>query len=89
MEFSLDKVEEFHQLFDSVQPKILAFDGCHHVELYGDDHHANVFYTFSKWDHAEALENYRKSPFFEDTWSKTKKLFNGKPQAFALTTGNR
>jgi quinol monooxygenase YgiN len=84
MVFDPKKVRDFKLLFEEVHPKILAFEGCKHVELCADANEANVYYTFSKWEDEQALENYRSSEFFEDTWSRTKVLFGGKPEAFSL-----
>jgi len=41
-------------------------------------------YTYSIWENEEALEVYRQSELFQNVWSQTKVLFQGKPQAFSL-----
>jgi quinol monooxygenase YgiN len=84
MEFDESKVDEFLQLFSKVQPHIAEFAGCNKVELKRDSSLNNVFYTHSVWSDESALESYRKSDFFKQTWAKTKKLFGGKPLAFSL-----
>ena len=86
MTFDPSKVDQFKPLFEEVRPKIQNFPGCKHVELCADASDASVFYTFSKWDSEEALEAYRKSDFFDDTWARTKVLFAGKPEAYSLIT---
>ena len=86
MTFNPQKVSDFKSLFKKVQPKIQNFPGCQHVELCKDATESNVFYTFSKWDNEQALEAYRTSRLFEDTWMKTKALFEGKPMAYSLLT---
>ena len=85
MEFQPEKVNNFLSFFKKNRPKILAFEGCRAVNLYKDHDLANVYFTISDWDNAAALENYRKSAFFERTWSKTKVLFAGKPLAYSLS----
>ena len=84
MDFAPEKVNDFLTLFEEVQPKIAAFDGCQHLELYKDASLDHVYYTFSVWEREEYLEKYRHSELFKDTWAKTKVLFGGKPQAFSL-----
>jgi quinol monooxygenase YgiN len=86
MEFNPDKLEDFKQLFSEVKSTIEKFPGCHQVELCTDPTQSNVFYTFSQWDSEVSLNAYRRSAFFDQTWQKTKALFNGKPQAFSLLT---
>ncbi len=84
MEFQPQKVEEFVDFFNERREKILAFEGCQHVELLVDDRLANVYYTLSHWNDADALENYRQSAFFGKTWTATKMMFEGKPRAYSL-----
>lgn len=88
MTFKPNKIQDFNLLFEEVQHKIQKFPGCNHVELCADANESNVFYTFSKWDNKEALEIYRTSDFFADTWTRTKALFNGKPEAYSLLSTN-
>lgn len=84
MEFDPSKTVDFEEIFQSSKPKIEKVTGCHEVELYRDSQKENVYYTHSLWEDEVALNNYRNSEFFADTWSRTKKLFSGKPMAFSL-----
>lgn len=84
MEFDPEKVIDFKKLFYERKPKISAFPGCQRVQLLQDHTLSNVFYTLSHWDGPDDLENYRTSPFFDDTWTATKALFSGKPKAWSL-----
>lgn len=88
MEFDPLRVNDFKLLFERVQPKIASFPGCSHVELRMDADAPNVFYTFSKWENEAALEAYRTSPLFTETWALTKVLFAGKPLAYSLVDVN-
>ncbi len=83
MSFREDEVEAFQAIFASSKDKIRSFPGNRHVELLQSETTPNVFFTYSHWDNAEALENYRHSELFADTWSRTKVLFNDKPQAWS------
>ncbi|MFK7954114.1 MAG: putative quinol monooxygenase [Ekhidna sp.] len=87
MEFDPKKVNDFLELFEVVKGKIISSEGCVHLELCKDAKLDNVYYTFSKWESESDLNNYRHSDFFDDTWTKTKALFGGKPLAYSLITG--
>jgi quinol monooxygenase YgiN len=84
MEFHPENVDTFMALFYSSKPVISEFNGCREVELYVDTRLSNVYYTISKWDTEDDLDNYRSSAFFQDTWIKTKALFSAKPFAYSL-----
>jgi heme-degrading monooxygenase HmoA len=47
-----------------------------------------VLFTFSIWDSEAALENYRQSDLFRDTWAKTKALFAEKAEAWSMVMMN-
>lgn len=84
MIFKEDLVPEFRSLFDEVQPKINAVNGCQGVELLQDKNQSNILFTYSYWDSEEALNAYRHSELFAETWKKTKALFDGKPEAWSV-----
>ena len=84
MSFEPEKVTEFLEIFQKSQTKISSFEGCHGVELMQDYNEKNVFYTYSKWDNQDCLNNYRYSELFEKVWKATKTLFNDKPLAYSL-----
>jgi quinol monooxygenase YgiN len=84
LSFREDKVEDFMHIYKTSKDRIKSFEGCTHLELFRDQNHDNVFYTFSKWKSNDCLENYRISELFKTTWIKTKALFNSKPKAFSL-----
>ena len=84
MEFMPEKVDDFMQLFKATRSKIASFEGCKSLQLLNDIEHSNVFFTHSTWDSEQHLENYRNSELFKDTWTKTKAMFSGKPQAWSL-----
>ena len=49
-----------------------------------DKSEPNIFFTYSFWKNEAALEAYRNSELFKNTWAKTKVLFNEKPQAWSV-----
>lgn len=84
MTFKLEEVEAFKALFEAVKQKILEQKGCQHLELWQDKTNLNILFTYSKWDSIDALNQYRNSDFFENTWKQTKSKFSEKPQAWSV-----
>jgi quinol monooxygenase YgiN len=84
MVFKEDLIPEFRSLFAEVQPKINAVNGCQGVELLQDINNPTILFTYSHWDHEDALNAYRNSELFAKTWIKTKALFDGKPEAWSV-----
>lgn len=85
MEFEAEKVNDFLKLFTATRSKIASFEGCKSLQLLNDVQLPNVFFTHSTWESEKHLENYRNSELFKQTWTKTKAMFRGKPQAWSLT----
>jgi heme-degrading monooxygenase HmoA len=84
MSFKADVIDEFLENFNQKKEHIRNFKGCRFLELYRDKTDTNVFFTYSYWNSEEDLENYRHSDLFKTVWSKTKPLFNDKPQAWSV-----
>ena len=84
MTFRNEEAEIFLLLFDEVKFKIKNFEGCEHLELWRDSANANVFFTYSWWQNETALNKYRHSDLFADTWRKTKILFAAKAEAWSV-----
>lgn len=85
MTFRPDRLDAFHDLFREARPKIRAAHGCRHLELWEDARFPNVLTTFSEWDDADALEAYRQSDLFRETWARTTPLFAAAPVAHSQT----
>ncbi len=84
MHFHPENVQVFIQVLKKVKPVIETFPGCMYLEVLQDAANPNVYYTYSHWTNETALENYRDSSFFQETWANTKVLFASKAQAFSL-----
>lgn len=84
MTFREEEVPAFLSLFNERRSLIRNFEGCTHLELLQDAHHANIYFTYSIWQSEEYLNHYRFSELFKDTWTRTKALFKAKPQAWSL-----
>jgi len=84
MSFEPSKIEVFLENFNEKKENIRNFKGCRFLELYRDKQQGNIFFTYSYWETEADLENYRHSTLFKDVWSKTKPLFNAKPEAWSV-----
>lgn len=84
MTFKEEAIPSFLRLFNQRKQEIRSFAGCHHLELWQDRLYGNVYFTYSHWQNAEALDLYRSSPFFSETWQQTKPLFSAPPQAWSV-----
>jgi quinol monooxygenase YgiN len=84
MVFLPEHVESFVQLFDERKERIRNFEGCHHLELWRESGRANIFFTYSHWENEQALDHYRFSEFFKETWGLTKALFAQKAEAWSV-----
>ncbi|AEE51644.1 putative quinol monooxygenase [Haliscomenobacter hydrossis] len=84
MTFQKDHIEDFLAIFEASKNLIRQFPGCRHLELLHLEGQPEVMFTFSIWEGQEALEAYRQSELFQRTWSKTKVLFAGKPEAWSM-----
>lgn len=84
MSFNESAIDAFLKNFDANKHKIRAFKGCIFLELYRDKNNTNVFFTYSYWNSEADLEAYRQSDLFKNVWSKTKPLFNAKPEVWSV-----
>ncbi len=85
MTFREESVHTFiSEVFEQSKEKIRAFEGCQHMELLRHKTRPNLLFTYSLWDDESALDAYRASPLFADTWAKTKALFAEKAEAWSL-----
>jgi heme-degrading monooxygenase HmoA len=82
--FQEDKIVDFLKNFNEIKHQIRNFDGNEFLELYQDKQDTRVFFTYSYWKDETALEEYRKSAFFNEVWSFTKTLFADKPEAWSV-----
>ncbi len=84
MSFDNELIDSFLDVFNSNKESIRSFPGCCFLELYQDKNNSNIFFTYSYWNDEADLENYRTSDLFKNVWSKTKILFNDKPEAWSV-----
>ena len=84
MTFREDAVQTFKTFFEARKDKIRNFEGCTHLELWQDNNHHNIFFTYSHWQDEIALNHYRNSAFFRDIWQQTKQMFSEKAKAWSV-----
>lgn len=89
MRFRDDAISLFERVFDKVRERIRAQPGCHSVELLQDVRDPCVLFTYSVWDHEEALNAYRQTDLFVTTWKKTRSLFSEKAEAWTVQMINQ
>ncbi|MEP0265621.1 antibiotic biosynthesis monooxygenase family protein [Dokdonia sp.] len=84
MRFRENEIPTFLSDFEKVKESIRAFPGCNFLELYRGQDDPRIFFTYSYWGSAEALNNYRHSELFKGVWAKTKPLFSDRPEAWSV-----
>ena len=84
LKFDAQHVSDFKCFAKEIEATIKKQDGCLHLDIYQDIKDESIFFTYSKWKNEDALNNYRKSDFFRNVWSKTKKWFDAKPEAWSV-----
>ncbi|MEL6864657.1 MAG: antibiotic biosynthesis monooxygenase family protein [Bacteroidota bacterium] len=78
------EVDAFLALFEERKQLIRHFKGCHHLELLRDKHRPNQFFTLSVWEDEAALNAYRHSSLFAETWKNTKAKFEERAAAWTV-----
>lgn len=89
MTFEEHAAEEFLRIYSETSPLIVRFPGCRHLELWQREDAEGAFATYSVWSGAEALERYRTSELFRNTWARVKPLFAAPAQAESYTAAAR
>ena len=76
----------FLDIFDGAKARIRAMEGCLGLEVLRSETEQQVsIWTISLWQNEEALEHYRNSALFKQTWTAVKPLFAGKARAWTLS----
>ena len=83
LSFHTEFISDFKTIFEENKQKIISQKGCNRLEMLKDIKDVNVIFTYICWDSEDYLNNYRNSELFKDVWSKTKILFNKKPEAWS------
>lgn len=87
MSFDKSNAALFLEIFNEHREQIRAAEGCMYLELWQTkENDSTLFFTHSKWENEEHLNNYRHSDIFKIVWPKTKALFNASPQAWTVNS---
>jgi heme-degrading monooxygenase HmoA len=87
MSFDKSNSALFLEIFNEHREQIRATEGCTYLELWQtEENDSTLFFTHSRWDSEEHLNNYRHSDIFKIVWPKTKALFNAPPQAWTVNS---
>jgi heme-degrading monooxygenase HmoA len=86
LHFQSDKIDDFLSHFETIKWKVAQFPGCQGMKLLRGENDPCLVFTYSVWESADALENYRKSDVFQDLWPKIKIWFDQKPEAWSVET---
>ena len=70
-----NSLANFLAMYAEVETKIRAMPGCQHLELWQDARFSNIVTSCSHWKSDRALEAYRESELFRNTWARVKPLF--------------
>lgn len=89
MTFREDAILQFQDLFEEVRGLIRAQPGCHSVTLLQDVRDSRIMFTYSLWDDEAALNAYRQTQLFVETWKRTKSLFSDNAQAWSVQLINQ
>jgi len=84
MNFKPEAIETFLAFFDSRKAIIRGFEGCKHLELWQDKNNPAIIFTYSIWVDETALNHYRFSDFFKETWTQTKLHFADQAKAWSV-----
>lgn len=69
------RLAEFMDVYATVEERIRAMPGCLHLEIWQDASYSNIVTSCSHWNSGQALEAYRNSALFRNTWTRVKPLF--------------
>ena len=84
LHFQEDRTEEFLTFFETIKFKVNSFPGCLGMKLLRGTEDPNVIMTYSHWESAADLENYRTSETFGEIWPNIKPWFKEKPEAWSV-----
>jgi len=88
MKFQEKYIEDFKKFTNDIKSIIQNQEGCIHLDILQDASEPDIFFTYSRWNSENDLNNYRKSDFFRNIWPKTKEWFADKPEAWSLENIN-
>jgi len=86
LKFQEKYILDFQEFAKEIKTTIKSHEGCLYLEVLQDISDKTIFFTYSKWNSEEDLNNYRNSEFFRKIWPKTKQWFSEKPNAWSVNS---
>lgn len=86
LHFAEAHIADFLAHFETVKQQVNSFPGCSGMKLLRGADDPCLVMTYSHWENADALENYRKSELFGTIWPNIKPWFDQKPDAWSVET---
>jgi heme-degrading monooxygenase HmoA len=84
MTFRPEEVASFLERFEPRKDGIRHFEGCSYLQVLQDKNNPHIIFSHSYWTDEMALNNYRHSDFFRETWKFTKPKFAAPAEAWTL-----
>lgn len=81
LKVSPERASEFRAYFETLYERIRSQRGCLSLRLVGDAGGDGHFFTISEWEGPDALEAYRQSAFFRESWPRVKSFLHERPWA--------
>jgi quinol monooxygenase YgiN len=78
---STSQIEQFLELFEASKERIRSSPGCLELTLLQDVQDPQRISTLSKWESEDALNAYRSTDFFRETWAASKAMFSDRAKA--------
>ena len=82
-------LRDFEAIYAERNPFKNGVAGCLSVQLMKDINDPNICYTLSEWESNDALESYRASAYFKQTWPMVKSLLSKRAEAYSLMPLNK
>lgn len=84
MTFRSEACDEFLRIFDKYKHQIRNAKGCVHLSMLQCKEEPYVFFTYSKWNDENALDDYRYSSTFKEVWPQVKIHFAAPAEAWTV-----
>jgi quinol monooxygenase YgiN len=82
--FKPEHISDFETFYATIRDKVAAQPGCNGVTFLKEQENTGVFFTYSKWNSVNDLNNYRNTPVFGQIWPTIKVWFSAKAEAWTL-----
>ncbi len=85
--FKPEHISDFEAYYATIRSEVAGQPGCNGVTFLKEQGNTGVFFTYSKWNSVNDLNNYRNTEVFGQIWPTVKNWFRAKAEAWALDVG--